>query len=782
MWNLKQRHRVDSLTKLWTEDTAKELVEEYQKDCRKSEGDLFYLITMEGWRDGSAEEGLALRQTAFMLNRYFDKVDVAARIGDSTFLAYEIRCRSMQEAERKAEKLAERLQNMDFFREHEEIAIRVGALWCRGAIKDYETLLNGARYASELAKDKGLHSCVIDEKMAQDIEVVPVEAQDIPTYNRESTHADIEFIAELTDTLFLCEDVSIGIEMALKQLCRYFGVGRAFVVELSSDRKFFEVTYEYDMTAPHVLNDNLRFVPAFLIEYYKEAFDKSGISVCNSVADLEKTNRIMAEREKIYGTKALMQSAVLEEGRFTGYITICDYKEERLWSQEEIDTYLMAGKIITASILHMRSLKYTERIEYRDLLTEAWNLNRFLLEAETCQPREGLKRAILTFDIKNFKEINREFGYNFGNEVLIEITNILRLFIEKEEYYARAEADTFVLFLYYPDKERLESRIRQLLSYIEHLSAKLKLTFPFICMAGICTEDDIGFVAREMIECADMVRKSIKDYHRSNYQFFDREAQKRRDREKFITSRAGKALKNREFIIYYQPQVNVRNGEYAGLEALVRWKPPGESMIMPMEFIPLFERSGFITELDLYVFEEVCREISGWIEAGKKVYPVSVNISRVHVKEKQFLKHLEDICSRYKVPVSLLNLELTESAFLNSPEVVLEAAAQIKEKGFLLSMDDFGTGFSSLSMLKDIPIDILKLDKEFFQMKMSRKEKIIVSNVIHMARELEIQVISEGIETKEHEQFLKEIGCDMAQGYLYAKPEPIEVHEARLWK
>ena len=405
-----------------------------------------------------------------------------------------------------------------------------------------------------------------------------------------------------------------------------------------------------------------------------------------------------------------------------------------------------------------------------------------MLEAEK-RLVKGKRRAVVTFDIKNFKVINTEFSYETGNRVLMEIGRVLHTFIEKDECYARIEADTFVLLLFYRTAEELRQRIEQLLLRIERLSAKMILFFPFICMAGVCAEEEgqsPGSI-ESMIESANVVRRSIKDYHKSNYAFFNKEMQKQRDREKHFAYRMKEALLNGEFTVYYQPKIDVASGDWTGLEALVRWREPDGTLIQPDAFIPLFERNGFITEIDRYVFEQVCRDLADCIKSGRKAYPVAVNISRVHIREARFPEELVEFCRKYEVPVALIELELTESAFLDNPSVVLEIAKKIKAAGFKLSMDDFGTGYSSLSMLKDIPVDIIKLDRDFFREDMAEREKIVVTNVIRMARELDIQVISEGIETAEQEQFLREVGCNMAQGYYYAKPAPIKELASVIW-
>lgn len=775
----------DPLTKVCTEEAAKIFIESYQADGLQYGGDALFLIQMENWKAFKEKYGLAtgnavLQQAAFLLDKALKKTDRLARIGDSTFLVYALGCSQAEEAQRHAEGIIKQIESVRIPSDSERtLSSRIGVVLCCGIEKDYANLRRTAIKA--LCEAKRLKkSCFItwEDSVLREPEK-SFEIEQIAPYKPNSSKADMAFITELTNMVYGCRDMELGIEMALERLCRYFKTEQAYVVEQTVDRKYFEMTYEWSTTNRLVMNDNLRRIPGLITESYQQEFDENGIFVCNCFEDFNIINRVMAERQRIRGTKALMQSIILEEETFAGYIGICDLKEERLWQEEEIATFSLSCKIITANILQLRSRKYRLRVAYKDSLTGSWNLSKFLLEAEKREVKEK-KRAVVTFDIKNFRVINTEFSYETGNRALIEISRALQTFIEKEECYARIEADTFVLLLFYTTSEALSQRVEQLLMRIERLSARMILFFPFICMAGVCAGEEKRSL-ESMIESANVVRRSIKDYHKSNYAFFNKEMQSQRDQEKYFASRMKSALSDGEFIVYYQPKIDVASGTWSGLEALVRWRQPDGSLVQPDSFIPLFERNGFITEIDRCVFEQVCRDLASWIKAGRKVYPVAVNISRVHIRESRFPGELVDICRKYKIPVELIELELTESAFLDNPSLILEIVKEIKKEGFMLSMDDFGTGYSSLSMLKDIPVDIIKLDRDFFKLDMTKREKIVVTNVIHMARELDIQVISEGIETAAQEQFLKEVGCSMAQGYYYAEPAPIERLAPVIW-
>ncbi len=238
------------------------------------------------------------------------------------------------------------------------------------------------------------------------------------------------------------------------------------------------------------------------------------------------------------------------------------------------------------------------------------------------------------------------------------------------------------------------------------------------------------------------------------------------------------ALINKEFIVYLQPKIDLSTRQISGAEALVRWLPPDENLIPPKDFIPLFEKNGFVVELDFYVYEEVFKVLRKWLDEKRCLVPISLNVSRIHLRDYNFVPRLTSLINKYNLPTDLIELEITESTFFENINQLLKVISELKHYGFTFSIDDFGSGYSSLNILKDLPIDVLKLDKGFFPRdNISKKEKIIVSTIVDMAKKLDIRVISEGIETIEQCDFLTNIGCDMVQGYLFAKPMPISEFE-----
>ncbi|MEG0641404.1 MAG: EAL domain-containing protein [Clostridium sp.] len=241
------------------------------------------------------------------------------------------------------------------------------------------------------------------------------------------------------------------------------------------------------------------------------------------------------------------------------------------------------------------------------------------------------------------------------------------------------------------------------------------------------------------------------------------------------------SLNNREFIFYLQPKHNLNSLEISGAEALVRWLHPTKGILSPYEFIPLFERNGFIINLDIFIFEEVCKKIFEWEVNGVPLVPISVNISRLHLKNPNFIDEYRRIINIYKTPPSLIEIEITESAVFDNMDILLSIMKEFKLIGFKISMDDFGTGYSSLNMLREIPVDVLKLDRDFLSGgHLLERTRIVIQGVMWIAKKLDIVVVSEGVETKEQVEFLKEIGCPMAQGYYFNKPMPVHEFEEKL--
>jgi EAL domain-containing protein (putative c-di-GMP-specific phosphodiesterase class I) len=260
--------------------------------------------------------------------------------------------------------------------------------------------------------------------------------------------------------------------------------------------------------------------------------------------------------------------------------------------------------------------------------------------------------------------------------------------------------------------------------------------------------------------------------------FFNIEMSKQKIWERKVEDDMERALMNKEFQVYLQPKFSTGEETLGGAEALVRWIHPTEGFVPPNRFIPIFEQNGFILKLDDFMLEEVAKQQAKWISEGWQVVPISVNVSRAHFTREDLAEHISEIVDRYQVPHEVIELELTESAFFDDKEMLLSTVKKLRDAGFSVSMDDFGAGYSSLNSLKELSLDVLKIDADFFRGSDSlERGMLIVTEVINLAKKLNMKIVAEGIESREQVDFLKEQECDLIQGYYFAKPMPLSEFE-----
>lgn len=415
---------------------------------------------------------------------------------------------------------------------------------------------------------------------------------------------------------------------------------------------------------------------------------------------------------------------------------------------------------------------------YVDQLTGLPSKTKHKLDAQTLIDKQERRYAYVTFDVDNFKYINEMFGYEYGNLILIHIAEVVRNFVKEKELCARVSSDNFALLLIDErGQEELTGRIKSLLESIAEFKAEGKehsfCTLKFSCgVYRIEKAKDINKVRAN----ANMARIESKKRMFTEVVYYDETLRARRIEERELEYDAEDALKNGEFLVYFQPKYDVETEQIIGAEALIRWKHSKRGLLSPGTFIPLFEANGFVIELDLYVLERVCELIAAWLTAGIRPVCISVNLSRTHLYERNLVERLESIVNKYDIPREYIEFELTESAFYEERETLLRVMSDIKKAGFRLSMDDFGSGYSSLNLLRQLPVDVLKLDREFLENCEEGDEgergKRIVTHVISMAKDLQMSVLAEGVETKKQKEFLQKAKCEMIQGYYYAKPMP----------
>lgn len=418
-----------------------------------------------------------------------------------------------------------------------------------------------------------------------------------------------------------------------------------------------------------------------------------------------------------------------------------------------------------------------EKPVIKDSLTGLDRYEVFLEKLEKGIEEIGDRRISIVYtDIKHFKYINDTYGYQVGDALLKDFVAEMVTNNEKLICCSRVYSDNFVAANYLSDEftnEKFRAFIHQINQEREakfrekYLNSRLK----FCTGITIIDKNSRSLDAETAVSNANLARKVAKEMDEDCCVLFDNSMMEGIKREVEITSRVPKAIANHEFKVYYQPKIETETLRLIGAEALVRWQKPDGSYIYPDQFIPLIERSGQVVDVDYYVYREAFKFVADRIAAGKNVVPISLNVSRVHLNKMHILEYVQELFEEFKIPSGLIEFELTESIYLDNTEVALDLIKGLHKLGTKVSMDDFGSGYSSLNLLSRLPIDIIKLDKVFLKDDvLQENDKIIISCVVDMAKRLSITSLCEGVETPEQSDYLKEIGCQIQQGYYFSKP------------
>lgn len=386
--------------------------------------------------------------------------------------------------------------------------------------------------------------------------------------------------------------------------------------------------------------------------------------------------------------------------------------------------------------------------------------------------------VVVYANIDRFKLINETYGNDIGDQILCQIHKIIDDELRWDEVSGRIMADNFGILMRYHSLPKLDQRLYRINKELSELTDEQGNSYGVIFYFGVYVVEEGETNISVMLEHANLARKKISPSHLVPMGIYDDKENQRLGRDKALEMKMHNALEQGHFVPFLQPKYELEKESIAGAEALVRWIDPEEGMIYPNEFIPLFEANGFIVELDLYMFEEVCKLVERWHKEGHRMIPVSVNLSRSHFEVPNFFDYYEYVLKKYDIPPKSIEIELTESLFFNDMESLSVLVQKIHDAGLSCSIDDFGSGYSSLNMLKDVKVDALKLDRVFFENgENAERGKDIIKSVIGLAQALELHTISEGVEERKQVDFLKEMRCDLIQGYVFAKPMPVPEFE-----
>lgn len=430
-----------------------------------------------------------------------------------------------------------------------------------------------------------------------------------------------------------------------------------------------------------------------------------------------------------------------------------------------------------------KQLKFIEERNTIDNLTNLPLINKFKERASELL-EDNIKYAMVYMDIDKFKYVNEIWSHNIGDKILLEVSKVLTDFIDENELCCRIIDDKFGVFLRCENSKILSKRLKLLNNVLKKMQIQhfsdIKITF----IGGVYRIEDETNI-NIIIDKANIARRSSKGTFENQFIIYNQNLDNLSELEKQLERKIISALENGEFIPFFQPKFNLLTSEIYGVEALARWKTPNK-LIPPLEFIPTFERNGFITKLDFVIYEAVFEYIEKMLQKGYKMFPVSLNVSRGHMTNENFLEEFIALMNKYSVPINLVEIEITESVFMEDKEILKSFIEKIRKKRIKVSIDDFGTAYSSLNLLKDVDVDIIKIDKSFIDNickdsdhNKIEKDKIIIKNVVTMINELKFETIFEGIETDEQVEFLKDVCCYKGQGYIFQRPVSLEDFEIK---
>ena len=436
----------------------------------------------------------------------------------------------------------------------------------------------------------------------------------------------------------------------------------------------------------------------------------------------------------------------------------------------EIIKFRLHNAIQRSQLSAYNQLKYLAEF---DVLTGIYNKAKFFSATrEMLDDHSDLQFAFIRMDIDRFQLINSFFGSDEGDQLLCYLADGLKHRYSNGAYkYGRIEADVFGACFAYPTQQQVLDTLDDVKEWVKSYNRD----FDIVPIFGVYFVDDPTLPVNEMLDRATMAAKTCKGSYLNTIAVYQPEMSRKLEKEQEIINEMAAALEQQQYHVFLQPKYSLMTESPTGAEALVRWFHPVKVVISPGEFIPIFEKNGFISKVDYYVWQTVCKLLQRWIADGIQPLPISVNVSRANLYNPNFVNLITELVKQYEVPPRLLELELTESAYMDNPQMMEQVVEQLHQAGFVILMDDFGSGYSSLSLLKDVEVDVVKIDMRFFEKaRGSGRGENIIASIVRMAKWLNIPVTAEGVETQEQADFLRGVGCDNIQGYYYAKPMPID--------
>ncbi|MBQ7360440.1 MAG: EAL domain-containing protein [Lachnospiraceae bacterium] len=573
----------------------------------------------------------------------------------------------------------------------------------------------------------------------------------------------IPFTLELLDNV---ADVTNGLKLVSDRICKYFNFDDVTLVNQTGGT--VQKSFHWNNGGAVLLGDTVS-TEAKDWDFINDHFDDNGVMILH---------RDVMEKMKGRTMGSILFVKTESESESYGYAAFIDRKNDRDWETEK-DVLVKFAHIIFNRIQKVIEEQKTrsdidKKLNY-DTLTNLPNYSRFMeVSAQYVIEHPSKKLYFAYSDFSNFQFLNEMHGYMAGDNVLRRYAETLSNDCKSGIYHTRITSDKFISLLEWPDEQQ---GMNELLELNQNFCKAINASFDkinIVIVSGVCPMTEGQNNVSVALDLANIARKYIKGKSESTVFLFDEKVRKETENEMYVVSKMTAALENKEFVAFVQPKVSLETGKIIGGEALVRWFGKDGSIVYPNQFIPVFEKNGFITKVDFCVYEQILTYFREAIDLGEEVVPISINFSRKHLESPDFIYQMGKYMKDYEVPASLIEAEITESVFVMELDELRNRVDEVHKLGMSIAIDDFGSGYSSLNVLAQIPADVIKLDRKFFDFESGEaRQKQFIKYLIRMMKHMGIMTVMEGVETKEQVSFMKKCGCDVVQGYYYAKPMPL---------
>ena len=777
---LREKSQKDSLTGLYNHMTAKELVKERLKTLGETGNCYLMVCDIDNFKSINDLNGHMFGDA--VLCSFADEMSailpdaIKGRIGGDEFMVF------MEDIDRTdLEKLLDKLNRSmsdryDDDRAGSHISCSLGVAGVRGGVCDFDALFQWADHALYRVKNSGKGSyCIVDVKadMSLPLKSYLESDKNKDDYMRRETliRNDEELLLFCVELLENVSNLTSALKMICERTCSFFDLDDMVCVEHHGEEN--QILYQRSRTIKSEYTRRMHNKGIYEWGLLLPKTDEQGVAVYREEAtrDIEKEE-----------AKSVMLVLSKEVKDYQGSMIFADHRKDREWSRERDTLHRISIQIFN----HLRMLRVEEqgqremdrKLNY-DALTGLPVYNRFIQMVEEYMEEHGKTGLFCLYsDFSNFQYLNEVYGYETGDRVLHDYARTLTEEYPEGILFCRVTSDHFLGII---QADNVDLARQSFYSFAVKFAIKINAQYSqcnLVIASGIYEVQESDKNVAGMMDNANEARKICKSQKvATSVVVYTEEIQKQTENTKAIVANMVNAYNNKEFYAYLQPKVSLKTGKIVGAEALVRWIRPDGTMMMPMQFIDIIERNGFVTKVDFAILENVMEYLRDAMAAGEKVVPISVNFSRRHNEFEGFVPSIFKRLDTYQVPAELLEVELTESVFLSDLSSLNMNLKRLRDRGIGISVDDFGSGYSSLNLLSRITVDTIKLDKQFLDntLNVAQEETAltVIKYLTKMLKHLGFKVLAEGVETKEQLEMLKKADCDYVQGYYYAKPMPI---------